>query len=189
MFGPLGERFERTALLGYNVEEILPEILDFKPSIITGSPSYLRQLAETVISKRIDELRPKVLVAGGEPLDEPTRKHLENTFDCKAYNSYGAFDVGYLALECTNKLGSHILADSLVMEVMKDGNLVAPGERGDIVVTGLSNSAMPLLRYRLGDVGILTDETCSCGRAFPMLKSIEGRSIDQLFLPNGVILS
>ncbi len=163
--------------------------MKFKPKVITGSPTYLRLFAEKVLSSGKDPPRLRTLVTGGEPLDEPTRDLLENTFDCKTYNSYGAFDLGYIAMECTEKNGLHVMADSLFMEVVKDGEPVSPGERGELVVTGLSNEAMPMIRYKLGDIGILSDEMCSCGRNFPLLKSMEGRSLDHVATDSGAVLS
>lgn len=83
------------------------------------------------------------------------------------------------------KEGYHIDADQLIMEVVRGNEHAASGERGEIVVTALLNYAMPLIRYRVGDVGIFHEETCSCGRSLPMLKSIEGRLVDCFTLSNG----
>ena len=63
------------------------------------------------------------------------------------------------------------------------------GERGEIVYTGLYNYAMPLIRYEVGDIGIPSDESCSCGRGLPLMKSVEGRSDDFIILPSGKMIS
>jgi phenylacetate-CoA ligase len=78
-----------------------------------------------------------------------------------------------------------MMTDSSVMEFLDDGEQVTPGERGEIVVTGLTNYAMPLIRYELGDVGVPTDESCSCGRSWPLIKSVEGKKHDIFTLGSG----
>jgi phenylacetate-CoA ligase len=83
------------------------------------------------------------------------------------------------------KEGQHINADLLILEVIRNGERVGPGEKGEIVITCLLNYAMPLIRYRMGDIGIIDDEFCSCGRGLPLLKSVEGRIVDCFTLPNG----
>jgi phenylacetate-CoA ligase len=72
---------------------------------------------------------------------------------------------------------------------MKTGEHIAPGEFGEIVITNLYNYAMPLIRYKLGDIGIPMAETCPCGRNLPLIKSIEGRSDDFIIKPNGEVIS
>ena len=93
--------------------------------------------------------------------------------------------MGSISWECKRKEGQHINADLLILEIVRDGETVGPCECGEIVATGLLNYAMPLIRYRVGDLGILDDEQCSCGRSLPLLESIEGRIVDCLTLPNG----
>ncbi len=82
-----------------------------------------------------------------------------------------------------------MITDCAIIEFIKDGKNVDFGKEGEIIVTGLYNYAMPLIRYKLGDVGIPTDEVCSCGRNWPLIKSIEGRADDYLILPSGRIIS
>jgi phenylacetate-CoA ligase len=77
----------------------------------------------------------------------------------------------------------------LIMEVVRGGEQASAGERGEIVVTNLLNYAMPLIRYRVGDIGILDDKYCSCGRGLPLLKSIEGRMADCFALPGGQLIA
>jgi phenylacetate-CoA ligase len=88
-----------------------------------------------------------------------------------------------------NRKGYHIDADSLIMQTVDaDGNEVA-GESGEIVCTSLFNYAMPLIRYKVGDFGVLSDEECPCGRVLPLLSRIEGRSDSVILLPGGRALS
>ncbi len=78
-----------------------------------------------------------------------------------------------------------ITNSALIEFVDEAGEWVSPGEQGEIVVTGFFNHVMPLIRYRIGDLGIQTDEKCTCGRSWPLIKSIQGRINDYLVLPSG----
>jgi phenylacetate-CoA ligase len=107
-------------------------------------------------------------------------------FNVELYETYGSVEFGSIAFECTEHFALHILTDNVYIEVLdENGEHVSPGERGEIVVTGLHNHMMPLIRYRIGDLGVLTDERCPCGRSWPLLKSVEGRSNDLIVLPSG----
>ncbi|MEM3424987.1 MAG: hypothetical protein QXI42_04120 [Thermoproteota archaeon] len=172
-----------------NAEEVLAEIVKFQPKLIDGNTSYLRVVAETIIDKGVKEVHPKAVRGDGEVLDGPTRKFLENVFECDVFDEYSAWDFGHGAWECVRREGYHIDADLLIMEIIRDGEPAAPGEQGEIVVTGLLNYAMPLIRYKVGDVGILGEDVCSCGRGLPILKSVEGRMVDCFRLSNGRIVT
>ncbi len=187
--GPIIDRYDKSVFLSHNIDEIIGEIIDFRPDVIRGNPSYLRLLAEFMAEHHIDKLRPKALCSDSEILDEANRKYLEGAFGCSTFDAYGTWETGRMALECTFKTGLHIYADMIIMEILKDGEQVSPGEPGEIVVTGLLNGAMPLLRYRTRDIGIMTQETCPCGRTLPLLKSVEGREVDHIPLPGGAKVS
>jgi len=188
LLGPMHDYFAKTVSFGYSIDEILPEIIRFKPSFIKSNPSYLRLLADAISERGIDRVRPKSVMTGGEVLDEPTRDYLQHVFGCSVYQGYSASEVGKIAIECRLKKGLH-LADPVIVEVLKDGNSAARGEPGNIVVTTLLNDAMPLLRYDLGDIGILGSDICECGKSTPILKSVEGREEDHLTLASGKKLS
>jgi len=179
------KRWIRRAYIAYSAEEIIPDIIEYKPGVLGGNASYLRLVAEAIVEKHVENIRPKALISWGEVLDEPTRKFLESSFGCEVFNSYGAYEVGSIAFDCQRKEALHICEDFVVLEVVRDGEPVGPGEPGEIVVTGLLNYAMPLIRYRVGDIGILDSEQCPCGRSFHLLKSVEGRAIDCFILPDG----
>ncbi|MBI4698891.1 MAG: phenylacetate--CoA ligase family protein [Nitrospirae bacterium] len=103
-------------------------------------------------------------------------------------NGYGGRDLGFIAHECPLG-GMHITAESVIVEIVDlDGNVLAPGKRGEIVITHLDSHDFPFIRYRSGDIGILSEETCSCGRGLPLLKEIEGRTTDFIITPDGKIM-
>ncbi|MGQ9690246.1 MAG: phenylacetate--CoA ligase family protein [Thermoproteota archaeon] len=130
-------------------------------------------------------MRLKLIHCSGEVLDEKTREFLELAFKCRVFESYWANEVGCIAWECDRREGKHINSDLMLLEVVDGNEPVGAGERGEIVVTGFMNYAMPLIRYRIGDIGVLETEKCSCGRGLPLLRSVKGRVVDCLTMPDG----
>ena len=90
-----------------------------------------------------------------------------------------------LAWECTRKEGLHIASDFVILEVIRDGEPVSPHEPGDVVVTGLLNYAMPLIRYEVGDYGQVSETDCSCGLPYPLLDNVVGRVSDVFLTADG----
>jgi len=180
---------EKRVTVGSDANEVLTQILEFDPKLIRGTPSYLRLLAEAMAERGIEGLGDKVVRTEGEVTDEETRRYLESSFKCKVFDEYSSWDFGNGAWQCTKREGYHIDADLLILEVVRGNEQVSPGERGEIVVTNLLNYAMPLIRYRVGDIGVLDDKTCSCGRGLPLLKSIEGREADCFTLRSGQLIT
>ncbi|MGD0318460.1 MAG: hypothetical protein ABSB56_02030 [Nitrososphaerales archaeon] len=180
---------EKRVTVGSDANEVLTQILKFDPKLIRGTPSYLRLLAEAMAERGIEGLGDKVVRTEGEVTDEETRKYLESSFKCKVFDEYSSWDFGNGAWQCTKREGYHIDADLLILEVVRGNERVSPGERGEIVVTNLLNYAMPLIRYRVGDIGVIDGKTCSCGRGLPLLKSIEGREADCFTLPGGQLIT
>jgi phenylacetate-CoA ligase len=83
----------------------------------------------------------------------------------------------------------HITAESVIVEIVDhDGTVLPTGNRGEIVVTHLDSQDYPFIRYRSGDIGVLSDEACDCGRGLPLLKEIEGRTTDYIVAPDGKIM-
>jgi phenylacetate-CoA ligase len=81
----------------------------------------------------------------------------------------------------------HVNAENLYVEVLNDGRPAGPGETGELVITDLSNFGAPFIRYKIGDVGKFAPGRCSCGRALPLLESVEGRVYDLIACPNGTV--
>jgi len=180
---------EETVTIGSEANEVLTQVLKFDPKLIRGTPSYLRLLAEAMAERGIESLGDKVVRTEGEVADEETRRYLESSFKCNVFDEYSSWDFGNGAWQCTKREGYHIDADLLILEVVRGNERASPGERGEIVVTNLLNYAMPLIRYRVGDIGVLDDKACSCGRGLPLLKSIEGRTADCFALPGGRLIT
>jgi phenylacetate-CoA ligase len=159
-------------------------ILRYRPVKMYGYASALYLLARYFQeTKRNPPRTLKVMFATAEPLFDFQRKAIEDVFNVRVAIEYGARDAGLMANECPSG-GLHIPAEGMVVEVERSN----AGVTGEIVVTNLYSRAMPIIRYRTGDIGELGSEPCPCGRGLPLLKHIEGRQTDFITTPDGRIL-
>ena len=166
------------------------KIIEFEPKFIRGYPSSIYFFANFLKEKGIDLIRPRAVFTTAEMLLPYQRKLIEEVFQCDVFDGYGAFDGGTAALECKEHCGYHMAVEKVVMEfVDENGNPVVEGEDGRIIATDLFNYAMPFIRYDTGDMGVYSDEECSCGRKLPLMKKILGRTTDILRFKNGAVLS
>jgi len=171
------------------IEEIVAILEKISPDALYIYPSVLRQLANEIKKQGILEINPRLIFSHAENLTPRCMQLANSTFDTRIYDVYGSTEFNRLAFQCNRHSGLHMITDGAVIEIIKDGENVGHGELGEIVVTGLYNYAMPLIRYRLGDVGATTDESCECGRNWPLIKRIEGRTSDFVVLPSGRAIS
>ena len=130
----------------------------------------------------------KAIIVTSEVLVPEQRMIMESYLNVPVINEYGCSEVGIIAAECPYH-GLHISAENIVVEIIKNGSSAKPGEFGEVVITGLNNFAMPLIRYKVGDIAIISDKSCSCGRALPLLENIEGRVNNMVVTPEGKISS
>jgi phenylacetate-coenzyme A ligase PaaK-like adenylate-forming protein len=156
------------------------------PKAIFGHAHSIYLFARYVLEQGHTDLRPKSIVATSMMLLDHERDIIEQAFGCKVTNRYGCEEVGLIACECEQHRGMHLNLPHLVVEFLDANNQpVKPGEPGKIVVTDLNNFAMPLIRYRVEDVGVYSTRYCECGRQLPILEKLEGRVADFLKLPDG----
>jgi phenylacetate-CoA ligase len=173
-----------------NLDAFLATIRQVRPSMLFGYPSALHLLAEHARDRgqRMDNLDIRVAFVTSERLYEHQRRAIAATFGCVVANGYGARDAGFLAHECPAG-GMHVQAEDVIVEICDDdGRQVAAGEPGEIVVTHLATHDFPFVRYRTGDVGVLSNETCACGRTLPLLADIQGRTTDFVVAADGTIV-
>lgn len=125
----------------------------------------------------------------GEVLLPYQRKFISETLGCPVADGYGGRDSGFISHECPH--GSmHILSDAVAVELLdSDRRPVPPGEPGEIVVTDLYSHEFPFLRYATGDMAVLSERPCACGRPFPVLERIEGRSNDLVVAADGRMIN
>jgi len=158
----------------------------FKPKMIEAYPSSIYLLAKFIKNKAIDigKLDLKVISCTGETLYGFQKTLVEEVFNCSVVNSYGLREAGLIATQCPEG-GFHICAENLYVEVVPREGCFATDSPGDIIVTNLDMYSMPFIRYKTDDIGVLSDEICSCGRKLPILKYLKGRSSDFFLTPSG----
>ena len=162
--------------------EIVRALNDFQPAMLSGYPSNLALLADC----RGLDIRPDVVITGGELLTDPIRQKLRDRFGCYVQTHYSCTEGGEIACECRDG-HLHINEDWVILEpVDREGRPVAPGVRSDrVFITNLSNRIQPFIRYELTDRVIVHEEPCPCGRTTRWLE-IEGRTDDILTFSGGV---
>jgi len=168
-----------------NTKRQIEMIQDFGVTTIHCTPSYAMHLSEVAeeMGATLDSLKTGIF--GAEPWSESVRKTLENRLGVTAYDSYGLselFGPG-VAFECQERDGLHIWHDCYLVEIIdpNTGEQLQDGEKGELVVTPLVKEAMPLLRYRTGDVTMLMEDGCLCRRGKKIAR-ITGRSDDMLVI-------
>lgn len=159
------------------------------PTVIFGAPSTIRPLAQAVQNSNVSRTPLKAIISTYEMLDEGTHQYIRKILNSEIFDLYSTTETNDIAWECQEHNGYHINKDYVVVELLKDGDPVSEGESGEIFVTDLQNYAMPLIRYKIGDICTFTNDFCSCGRKLPLLRSIEGREINFIVLPNGQTIS
>jgi phenylacetate-CoA ligase len=163
------------------------KVLDrFKPLKIVSYPSALYLFARYLKANNWSAIEgwPLAMFVTAEPLLDYQRDLIQSVFQCPVLIEYGCREGGLIANECPGR-SVHVNAEGLVVEVCDSLSMVGSGE---IVVTNLNSFAMPLIRYRTGDVSSINHAVCSCGRELPRLRAIEGRRSDFVITPGGRVI-
>ncbi len=171
---------DRQTILNY-----VQRIKNFKPKFIRGYPSAIH-----IMSKFVDngEIEVDKVFTTAETLTSEAREEISKKFQCDIVDGYGG-EAGADAVECPAHEGYHIMAQHAITEFLMNKESVSAGELGEIVLTDLNNYSMPFIRYKIGDLGVPSNHTCSCGRGLPMMERIEGRVKDIIMTPSGRILT
>jgi phenylacetate-CoA ligase len=174
---------------GGMTERQLLLIEDFRPDVISCTPSYGLTLAQEFASRGVspEEISLRFAVVGAEPWTEVMRSEIDTGLGVRATNIYGLSEVigPGVANECLEaRAGSHVNEDHFLPEIVDpdSGEPLPEGERGVLVFTTLTKAAMPLIRYWTGDLASLTTEPCECGRTLVRMSSITGRTDDMLII-------
>jgi phenylacetate-CoA ligase len=190
------DRLLRTRLLpafemsDAKVDGFIERIRRMRPRMLFGYPSALSHIAARAEYRCVpmDDLGIRVAFVTSEMLYDEQKQRIERVFGCPVANGYGGRDAGFIAHQCPE--GSmHITAEDIIVETVDAaGRPCGPGQAGEIVVTHLATRDYPFIRYRTGDVGVLTDERCPCGRGLPLLKEIQGRTTDFIVALDGTVM-
>jgi len=173
-----------------NTEQQVNILKNLKANGFCGTPSFLLNIAEKAEEMGFDlkkDLNLKVGFVAAEMLPESLRSKLEEKFGMIIRQTYGTADIGCLGYECIKKNGMHIPDDKIIEIVDPEtGKQLGPGKTGEIVATTF-NKVYPLIRFGTGDLSILTETPCPCGRASPRLVKILGR-VDQVTKVRGLFV-
>ncbi|MGO8762186.1 MAG: phenylacetate--CoA ligase family protein [Desulfobaccales bacterium] len=170
--------------------DLIPFYLDalvrHRVKYIWGYTSSLYALALEILALKRQDIKLTVAIANAEPVFDYQRQSIGAAFQCPLRENYGMTELVAGAMECLHGT-LHLWPEVGVIEVLEGENPLPPGNTGDMVGTSLINQDMPLIRYRVGDRGALSDgqTSCPCGRTLPVLALVEGRIDDVLFTTDG----
>ena len=174
-----------------NTEKQVLLMKDLGADVITATPSYLLHIYDYLIKENIplESLSLTKALVGAEPWTEEMRKEIEEKLQIKAYDIYGLSEATGpgVAVECEYQDGLHIFEESFYAEIInpKTGEVLPYGEEGELVLTSLDKEALPIIRYRTGDITSLINEPCQCGNHFIRMKKPTGR-VDDMLIIKGV---
>lgn len=173
-----------------NTEKQLQMMQDLKSTVITATSSYALLLAEEINKRGLkDKICLKKGVFGSERWSNKMRAYIQKELGIELYDIYGLTEIygPGIGINCENEAGIHYWDDFIYIEIIdpKTGKVLPDGEEGEIVITTLVKEGAPLIRFRTHDMSRIIPETCSCGRCYPRIDIIKGRS-DDMFKVHGV---
>ena len=165
--------------------EYIERVRSYRPHYVAGYAGSLYQMARVARKYNVYLYRPKFVYSSAEMLRDFMRKEIEEVFNTKVYDYYGSREVGAIAGECS--MGRrHVFIMNNLVEILDDTNRpVGDGEEGNIIITNLHNYSMPMIRYDIGDLGVMSADRCGCGSSLPVLERLTGRITDHFLLRNG----
>jgi phenylacetate-CoA ligase len=164
--------------------EFARKLVRYKPKILLAYANTLALFARYLDDKKITTIAPRGIVCSAEVLTAENRTVIERVFNSRVYNRYGSREFAVIASECSSHSRMHINAENLLVEVLVDG-MPTIERAGEIVVTDIKNFAMPMIRYRTRDIGIMKKDACTCSRGLPLLDLSGGRETDFVIASNG----
>lgn len=167
------------------VAEFVTQLQRFRPETMLAFAQHMATFARLAAARGLAPAPLRGIITVAEVLSPDDRSLIESIFDCPVYNRYACREVGVIASQCPERGALHINAESVLVEFVRNGRHVAPGELGEVVVTDLRGLAMPLIRYRLGDVGSPVAGVCRCGRGLPLMAPVSGRVADFIVRADG----
>jgi len=147
-----------------------------KPYLIFAYTNSIDEFAHFIRKHHLSIYSPQAIMTSAGVLYPEVCARIERVFQAPVFNRYGSREVGDIACNCEKSEGLHLIPDIHYLEIVDDeGKEVKLGEAGNIIVTLLTNYTMPLIRYKIGDRGILSDKDCKCGHGLPLLEKVVGR--------------
>jgi len=167
------------------LEQNVQKLNDFQPNHLIGFAENIHSLAKEQVAGRL-QIKPDSVATTAETLKKEARKAIEKAWGIKPFDTYASTETGVIASECEAHNGQHIYEDLIIMEVVDNDNKpVPPGKYGNkILVTVLWCRTLPIIRYEISDHVKLSNNLCSCGRTFTLIKEIQGREENVIYLPS-----
>ena len=171
-----------------NTERQIELMQDLHTTAIACTPSYLLHIGEVAEKLGVsikDDTSLQVGILGAEPWSDTMKHRIEDWLGIKAYDIYGTSELsGPMFCECTEQAGFHVWGDLAYIEILdpETSEPVEPGEQGEMVITMLQKEALPMIRFRIGDITSCDDSVCACGRTHPRVQRISGRVDDMLII-------
>ena len=165
--------------------QYIERVRSYRPYYVAGYAGSLYQMARVARKYNVRLYQPKFVCSAAEMLRDFMRKEIEEVFNTKVYDYYGSREVGAIAGECS--MGRrHVFIMNNLVEILDDTNRpVGDGEEGNMIITNLHNYSMPMIRYDIGDLGVMSADRCGCGSSLPVLERLTGRITDHFLLRNG----
>ena len=172
------------------VAESARTLCEFKPQLVTGFAIGIEALAEHMVEHDMRVPPPKVVICGAMDVTDRCRDLVRRAFNSPAVNVYATNEFGVIAWECPARPGVlHINDDMFVLEVLKGEEPVPDGTPGEIVLTSLTLTRMPLIRFRTGDVAARLPERCACGRGLSCMTAVQGRTAHSIRASGGRLIT
>jgi phenylacetate-CoA ligase len=166
--------------------ELLAGLNEFQPHVVRGIGSHLGAFFRWVAESGRTLVRPRAIVYGADAMTPANRSLIERELRIPVLSTYQAVEALRIGFECEARCGFHISTDQVVVRVVDaSGRDVAPGQRGELILSNLTNRAMVVLNYHLGDMVTLGRGPCECGRTLPVIENIDGRLDDLIARPDG----
>lgn len=165
------------------IDQVATLLRESKPDVISGYPGVLSRLARH-LEDGTSAIHPRLVVAVSELLTPTMRERIESVFHAPVRDMYSCYELGLVASECPLGGTYHVCDDNAIIEIENED---AAGS-GELIGTSLHFAAMPVIRYRLGDIVTRGPDRCRCGSPFTTLSSITGRTIDYFPLADGRLL-
>lgn len=172
------------------IADLVRLIEAFKPSLVDGYAESFNLIAHVVSQHGPIGHSPKAIISSAQSLTAQTRSQIQDAFGCPIHDKYGAREFSGIAYQCGRSPDFHTMDESYIVEILRDGKPALPGEVGEVVITDLNNYSFPLIRYRIGDLAIASDNAtpCQCGRGLRRIGQIEGRTQALVYCAAGKIM-
>jgi phenylacetate-CoA ligase len=161
-----------------------------KPTMLRGHSHSIFIFASFCLRSGITSIRPHGIISSSMMLLPTERRVIEQAFACKVTDLYGCEEVGLIGCECEKHDGLHVDMENLYVEIVDPKGLPVPdGQEGAVVVTSLIADAMPIIRYRMGDITSYRTQPCPCGRGLATINNVAGRVADFFVKPDGGLVA